>query len=385
MSRIDDLIQQLCPNGVEFRELGTVVALRFGERVTKLKDTGTQYPVYGGGGESFRVNKFNREDEYVVSRFAMSETCVRRVRGKFWMLDSGFTFDPSTNEVLKDYVAYWLFNSQRAIYACSSQGAQKNLRTDEFRRFRIPVPPLKVQREIVKVLNLFQSLEAELEAELEARRRQYAHYRDSLLAFSDSRVRWVTLGELGEVFRGRRFVKSDYVDVGIDSIHYGEIYTHYGTVATTVARHVRPELAGSLRFAQPGDVVIAEVGETVEDVGKAVAWLGTGQVAVHDGCFVLRHQQNPTYVAYCLQTSAFHAEKSQYVARAKLKRLSFEGLKRLSIPIPPLDEQERIVAILDRFDALVNDLSIGLPAELTARRKQYEYYRDRLLTFEEAA
>jgi type I restriction enzyme S subunit len=131
--------------------------------------------------------------------------------------------------------------------------------------------------------------------------------------------------------------------------------------------------------------VIAAVGETVEDVCKAVAWLGDEDVAVHDDCFIFRHSLNPKFVSYYLQTEAFRAEKAKHVTRAKMKRVSGESLARLRIPVPPLDEQERIVSILDEFAALVNDLSIDLPAELNARRHQYEHYRERLLTFSEAA
>lgn len=258
-------------------------------------------------------------------------------------------------------------------------------------KISIPVPPLEVQREIVRVLDQFSKVEAELEAslgaELEARRVQYAYYRDSLLSFEGDAtpVRWVPIGELGEIFRGKRFTKNDYVDEGgIGVIHYGEIYTYYGTSATNALAQVRPELARQLRFAQPGDVVIAGVGETVEDVAKAVAWLGDTEVAIHDDCFAFRSEEDPTYIAYAMQTASYHAQKEQYVARAKVKRVGAANLGKIVLPVPPIEEQRRIVGILDKFDALVNDLSIGLPAELAARRRQYEYYRDRLLTFEEA-
>lgn len=392
MSRIDDLIAEHCPDGVEFVELGNVIRLNFGARITKRENLGTIYPVYGGGGESFRTNEFNREDEYVVSRFAMSEACVRKVAGKFWMLDSGFTFDVATADVLKDFVAYWLLKHQADIYACSSQGAQKNLKTAEFKKFRVPTPPLEVQREIVKVLDTFTQLEAELEAELEARRRQYKYYRDALLTFDErtdadasKQARLMAMGEIGKFIRGRRFTKDDIVEHGIPGIHYGEIYTHYGVATASTISHVRADIARQLRYAQPNDVVIAAVGETVEDVAKAVAWLGNEDVAIHDDCFLFRHSMNPKFVSYCLQTEAFHTQKNKYVARAKVKRLSGESLAKIRIPVPPLEEQERIVAILDKFDALVNDLSSGLPAEIKARRQQYEHYRDRLLTFREAA
>lgn len=193
------------------------------------------------------------------------------------------------------------------------------------------------------------------------------------------------MGEVGTFVRGRRFTKDDVVANGIPSIHYGEIYTDYGVSATSTVSKVRAEIAHQLRYAQSGDVVIAAVGETVEDVGKAVAWLGKDDVAIHDDCFFYRHAMNPKFVAYALQTASFHSQKSKYVARAKVKRLSGENLAKIRIPVPSIEEQERVVSILDKFDALVNDLSSGLPAEIAARRQQYEHYRDRLLTFREAA
>jgi type I restriction enzyme S subunit len=140
-----------------------------------------------------------------------------------------------------------------------------------------------------------------------------------------------------------------------------------------------------LRFAKPGDVVITDVGETVEDVGKAVAWIGTEEVAIHDHCYAFRHSMNPKFVSYCMQTTSFIAEKAKYVARTKVNTLLMDGFSKIRIPVPSIEEQERIVAILDKFDALVNDLGSGLHAEIKARRQQYEHYRDRLLDFREAA
>jgi type I restriction enzyme M protein len=137
-----------------------------------------------------------------------------------------------------------------------------------------------------------------------------AFYRNSLLAFAEREgVRWALMGEVGEFIRGRRFTKHDVVPEGIGSIHYGEIYTHYGVFASEALSHVRAELRPTLRFARTGDVVIAAVGETVEDVCKAVAWLGDEDVAIHDDCFAYRHTLNPKFVSYYFQTSTFHSEK----------------------------------------------------------------------------
>lgn len=292
--------------------------------------------------------------------------------------------------ILSGYIAHVLRSSGPEILrvARKTGGSVASIESSKLFSFRIPIPPLQVQREIVKVLDAYTKLLAELEveltAELESRRWQYKYYRDALLTFGDQDVPWATMSDVGEFFRGRRFTKDDYVPDGIACIHYGDIYTQYGTATTTTVSNVRSDMTSSLRFAKPGDLVIAGVGETVEDVGKAVAWLGDGEVAIHDDCFTFRHSLNPKFVSYYFQTAAFHAEKNKFVARAKVKRLSADNLGKLAIPVPSLDEQEHIVAILDKFDALVNDLFNGLPAEIKARRQQYAHYRDRLLSFREA-
>lgn len=191
------------------------------------------------------------------------------------------------------------------------------------------------------------------------------------------------LNEIGKFIRGRRFTKADYVEIGINAIHYGEIYTQYGVWADKVVSQVRPDMENTLRYAQPGDVVITDVGETVEDVGKAMAWLGHDQVAIHDHCYAFRHDMNPKFVSYYMQTTSFIAEKAKYVARTKVKTLLVDGFSRIRIPVPPREEQDRIVAVLDKFDTLINSISEGLPREIELRRKQYEHYRDKLLNFVE--
>ena len=188
-----------------------------------------------------------------------------------------------------------------------------------------------------------------------------------------------TLGEIGQFQRGRRFTKADVVEDGIPSIHYGEIYTHYGVAAAETVSHVRADLATQLRFASQGDVVIAGVGETVEDVGKAVAWLGAADVAIHDDCFLYRHSMDPKYVSYYLQTEAFHSQKRRHVARAKVKRLSAQGLAGTTIPVPPLEVQREIVRVLDTFTALEAELEAELDAELEARRRQYAHFKSVLV------
>lgn len=193
-------------------------------------------------------------------------------------------------------------------------------------------------------------------------------------------VEFKALGDIGELVRGRRFTKADYVETGLGSIHYGEVYTEYGTAATEVRRFVRNELRTSLRLAHSGDLVIAATGENVEEVGKAVAWLGAEDVAVHDDCYIFRHSLDPKYVAYFFQSASFQEQKKQLVTESKLARISGKNLEKIKMPIPPLAVQREIVSILDKMEDLQAELQADLQAELQARSRQYEFYRDHLLT-----
>lgn len=287
-------------------------------------------------------------------------------------------------KVLLKYIYYWLNTLPSELV----DGDHKRQWISTFAEKRIPIPcpenpkkSLEIQAEIVRILDAFTSLTAELAAELAARKEQYNHYRDRLLGFEEGEVEWKALGEIGEFIRGRRFTKADYVEDGISCIHYGDIYTRYGTTAKMVKTHVRSDMRDTLRYAKHGDVVITDVGETVEDVGKPVAWLGVDDVAIHDHCYAFRHSMNPTFVAYCMQTTSFIAEKAKYVARTKVNTLLMKGFAKIRIPVPSIEEQARIVAILDKFDALTNSITEGLPREIELRQKQYAYYRDLLLSF----
>lgn len=191
-----------------------------------------------------------------------------------------------------------------------------------------------------------------------------------------------SLGDVGEFIRGRRITKGDFVDSGVGCIHYGEIYTRYGTTATETFSFVRPELATRLRLARTGDLIIAATGENAEDVCKAVAWLGEDEIAIHDDCYLYRHSFDPTFASYLFQSSVFHDQKIRYAAGAKMVRVSGENLSKIQVPVPPIAVQREVVSILSRMEALDARLAAQLRAEQEARRAQYVYYRDALMAFE---
>ena len=187
---------------------------------------------------------------------------------------------------------------------------------------------------------------------------------------------------MGEFIRGNGLQKKDFTPSGFPCIHYGQIHTHYGTYANKTITFTSEEYAQKLRKASKGDLVIVTTSEDAEGCCKAVAWLGN-DVAVSGDAYIYRHNQNPKYIAYLFQTEMFSAYKKKSVTGTKVIRVSGDSMAKFKFPIPPIDIQEEIASILDRFEQLINDITEGLPAEIKARQQQYEYYRNKLLTFKQ--
>ena len=191
------------------------------------------------------------------------------------------------------------------------------------------------------------------------------------------------MSEIGTFIRGNGLQKKDFTENGVPCIHYGQIYTYYGSFATKTKSFVSEETARKCKKAHSGDLIFATVSENIEDVCKCVAWLGNEEICISGDSLAFCHNQNPKYLAYYFQTFAFADYKRSRVTGTKVIRLHQSQLEQFVIPIPTLDEQNRIVSILDKFETLVNDLTQGLPAEIAAVQEQYDYYRNKLLSFEE--
>jgi type I restriction enzyme S subunit len=196
-------------------------------------------------------------------------------------------------------------------------------------------------------------------------------------------VEFKMLGEVGEFIRGNGLQKKDLEETGLGAIHYGQIHTHYGIWATETKSFVGEPLASRLRKARPGDLVIATTSEDNEAVAKAVAWIGNDEVAVSGDAYIYRHTLEPKYAAYFFQSEQFQDQKKRHITGAKVRRISGESLAKICVPVPPLEIQREIVKVLDTFTKLEAELKAELEAELEMRRRQYQYYRDELLTFSE--
>ncbi len=386
MGRIDDLIQQYCPEGVPMVNLGEVcLSIKTGKLNANAKEENGQYPFYTCDAEPYRINTYAFDCEAILVTGNGSQVGhINYYKGKFNAYQRTYVlskFDESINifyalhyfkAYLKDYI---LLNSKK--------GSIPYITLPMLLEFQISLPPLPIQEAIVEILEKFDRLSAELQAELQARKQQYEYYRNQLLTrfAPEQPVTEYSLGELGSFTKGAGILKSDFREQGYPCIHYGQVHTYYGTFAHSTKSFVDNSYATKLRKANHGDLIIASTSEDVEACCKACAWMGNYEVAVSGDAHIYSHNQNPKYMAYLFQTEAFAKQKRLAANGAKVVRVKGEAMAKFRFVFPSLEEQARIVAILDKFEALVNDLSQGLPAEIAAVQEQYEYYRNKLLTF----
>ena len=378
---------------VVWKPLGEVASLKRGRVISKeyLYENVGEYPVYSSqtvnNGEIGRIKTFDFEQEAITwtTDGANAGTVFYR-EGCFSITNvCGLITIKNIQNLNYKYLYYWLsLEAKKHVY--SGMGNPK-LMSNQMEKIQIPLPPLSVQQEIVRILDKFTQLEAELEAELDCRKRQYEYYRNKLLTFNEigggTEIVWKTLGEVGTFIRGNGLQKKDLITSGVPAIHYGQIYTYYGISAEQTISFVSPETAEGLRKVDYGDVIITNTSENIDDVGKAVAYCvkEQGVTGGHATIFKPSEKIIGKYLVYYTQTTEFSNQKRKYAKGTKVIDISANDLTKITIPLPPLSEQQRIANILDKFDTLVNSISEGLPKEIALHRKQYEYYREKLLSF----
>ena len=382
MSKLQKLIQELCPDGVEYKTLGEIATIKNGRDYKHLGKGNV--PVYGSGGIMTYVDTYVYNKPTVLIPRKGSLGNLFYVDTPFWNVDTIFYTEVDTQQIDVKYLYYLL--AKEHLENLNKAGGVPSLTQSILNKIILPIPPLEVQNEIVRILDHFTNLAAEMQAELQARKEQYEYYRNQLLTFDKigggtQSVTWMKMSEIGTFIRGKRFVRTDIVNDGIPCIHYGDIYTYYGLYATKSKGSLRSELASRMRYAQKNDVVIVAAGENKEDIGIGLAWLGEKPAAVHDACFIFRSDLYPQYISHYLRSNYYHKQIIKYVSEGKICSISAKGLGNAIIPIPSYEEQVRIATLLNNFDVLVSDLSQGLPAEIAAVQEQYEYYRNKILSF----
>ena len=410
MSRLADLIAQLCPDGVEYKPIGS-----FAQCVAGATPNSKDPSLWDGNipwMSSGEVNKRTiRSTDRCITQRGFDSCSTKMIpagavvvalagQGKTRGTVARTRIELCTNQSLcaiisdanvdSDFLFHYLVSQYNNLRAVSSgDGTRGGLNLKMIREYRVPVPPVEIQREIVRILDQFTTLEAELEAELEARRAQYEHYRNHLLSYDSLAARgpveMVKLGAVSRISAGYGFPKSEQG-------HLSGEYPFY-----KVSDMNRPGnqvfLEGAANYlSEPdirrlkivpfpaGAIVFPKIGAAIATNKKRI--LSCPSLVDNNVAVCIPEGVDGKYLYYWFLEHDLRVVAHDSGAVPSIRKTDLE---QLDVPVPSVAEQERIVEVLDRFNALVNDISSGLPAEIAARRAQYEHYRDRLLSFPEKA
>ncbi len=381
MSKLDELIRELCPDGVKYKKLVDAVSIERGKRVVRSQlSIRGKYPVYQNSLTPLGYHtdcNYNANTTFIIVAGAAGE--IGFSDKAFWAADDCFTVVCPEN-VLNRYIYHLLLNNQNQLASKVRKASIPRLSRSAIENLVIPIPPLDVQREIVRILDNFTELTAELTVELTARQKQYAFYRNKLLTFGKTegaRIERIPLGDIGSICMCKRILKSQTNTVG--GVPFYKIGTFGKKADSYISQETFDEYRSKYNFPKKGDVLISAagtIGRTVIYDGKPAYFQDSNIVWIdNDESIILN-----SYLRYCYELKPWKASEG-----GTIPRLYNDNIAKAVIAVPPIEEQKRIVSILDRFDAICNDLTSGLPAEIEARQKQYEYYRDKLLTFKEVA
>lgn len=408
MSKFDDLINKLCPDGVEWKKIREIISYTRGKGLSKeVKGTGNNpiilygelYTTYGNYIESitsFAADEFIKTSVKIKKGsllLPISSTTKEAQIGKASVLKvdecylggDAISLYPNEN-INPDFLMYLINGSvfENLKMKCVKGTTIRHLDPGKLQDIEIPVPPLEIQNEIVRILDNFTELEEELEEELEARRKQYEYYRDSLLSFDDS-VEWKTIGDITNVFSAKRVYRDQWQKQGVPFWRSSDLISFFNGVENTRGKaYISEELYESLAAIsgkiQKDDILITGGGT----IGIPYIVPTNDPLYVKDGDLLcIQHNDflDSRFLYHYFLSGQFRKYLSEITHDATIAHYTIIQIRNTPVPIPNLEKQKMIATVLDRFEALCNDITSGLPAEIEARHKQYEYYRDKLLTF----
>ncbi|MBR1923333.1 MAG: restriction endonuclease subunit S [Paludibacteraceae bacterium] len=398
MTYIEQMIKDMCPHGVEWKTLGEVCEMKRGSTITANQAEEGEIPVIAGGQKpAYFHNQSNRTGKNIT--VAGSGAYAGYVA--YWeqpiFVSDAFTVTPKESSLDIKFVYYFLTNIQDKIYHTKKGSGVPHVHPSSIADFEIPLPPLEIQEKIVEILDKFSTLAAELQAELQMRRKQYEYYRTQLLTPhsdcnsatkpDDCNWEWKTFAELG-VFYGGLSGKSkeDFKDGNAKFITYLNIGCN-PALRLDISETVKIGPNERQNIVQYGDALFTGSSETPDEcaMSSVVTEQPAENLYLNSFCFGFRFNSLdgicPAFYKHYFRSDAFRKAVRRTANGTTRFNVSKKEFAKLSIPIPPLAEQERIVSILDKFEALTTSLSDGIPAEQAAQQKRYEYYRDLLLTF----
>lgn len=389
MSKLEELIEKLCPNGVKFKNLQYLCeTITTGKLNANAMEDNGLYPFFTCDSNPFKINTYAFDEEAIlISGNGSQVGHINYYKGKFNAYQRTYVIYDFKEINVKFLLHYLNGYLKEYILRNCKKGSVPYITLPMLQKFSVPVPPLEVQCEIIHILDDFTLLSAELSAELKARQKQYNFYKDKIFNISE-KTNYV---EIKDILQEKGYIrgpfgsalrKSDMVKNGVPIYEQQHaIYNH-----RNFRYFISNEKANALaRFmVKYGDIILScsgTVGRT--SIIKSVDEKGI----INQALLILRVDPNKINVRFLehFLKSSYGRKKilSNTNGSAQVNICKREEFEKIKIPLPKMDEQNEIVNILDRFDKLCNDISDGLPAEIEARQKQYEYYRDKLLTFKE--
>ena len=373
---------------VVWKPLGEVAELKRGTTITKKTSNEGIYPVISGGQQpAYYIDQFNRDGETITVAGSGAYAGFVMYWNEPIFVGDAFSVKADEKQVLPRFIYHFLLSIQEKIHDLKSGGGVPHVYAKDVARFVIPLPPLSVQQEIVRILDKFTQLEAELEAELDCRKRQYEYYRNKLLSYEGNEVEWKPLGEVGTFYGGLTGKnKSDFENGNASYITYKNIFDNI-EINFDKLEKVKISPTEKQNKVKYGDILFTGSSETAEEAGMSSVITTTTEedIYLNSFSFGIRFNKDikllPTFSKHLFRSHSIRIAISKTASGVTRFNISKERLKKIYIPIPSLEEQQRIATILDKFDTLVNSISEGLPKEIALRRKQYEYYREQLLCF----
>ncbi|MBG9368062.1 restriction endonuclease subunit S [Streptococcus sp. NLN64] len=384
MTKIEEMIADLCPNGVVWKELGEVCEIETGKLNANAAVENGMYPFFTTARDISRINSFRWDAEALLIAGNANVGDVKYYSGKFEAYQRTYVLTNFTTDISVRYLFHFVkYQLKQYLERNTKKAAMSYIVLSTLKSFLIPIPPLEIQRKIAQILDKFTEYVTELTAELTDRQKQYSYYRDKLLSFEDEvyQVEWKTLGEVADCLAGATPKTSNlgYWENGtIPWMSSGEV--NKGFVYNTDKKITQLGYDSCSTKMVPKDTVVialAGQGKTRGTVAITKIELCTNQSL----CSIVSDESiNSHYLYYYLkgQYTKFREISSGEGTRGGL---NLKMIRDFKIPVPPLHIQERIVQVLDNFDTVCNDLKLGLPKEIELRQKQYEYFRDKLLTF----
>lgn len=380
MHKIESLINTLCPNGVEYKTLGEVCKIDGGKlNANKASESGA-YAFFSYDYENAKfIDKYAWDTEALIVCKKDKGECCRYFKGKFNAFQWMRILHNFTDDVNIHFVKYYLNHAlMKFLQKQTINISLPYIAIETMNSIPIPIPPLEVQKEIIIILDMLKELTAKLTAELTARKKQYEYYRHTLLDFGTpdnpkNGTKFELLGNLGKVRMCRRILKQQTTRQG--DIPFYKIGTFGGEADAFIDRSLFEKYKTKYPYPKKGQILISASGT----IGKLVVFDGIDAYFQDSNIVWIDNDENKVtnkFLYHFYQTNPWNASSG-----TTIKRLYNNNIREIKIPIPPLEVQEKIVKILDKFESLTHDLQEGLPAEIQARAKQYEYYRNQLLTF----